>query len=142
MTCELTEFETSKILYSLCAVGLVQPGDLNKIRLRRVFRELAELTCRATIPYRDSPDDRSCETEVNKRCEGLPIRFIAGRIEDQTDPDLQTEELAETYRQFLKTQRTVIREQFGEDVVEKLLQRVLSQVNPNLRDVLDKYELA
>ncbi len=141
MACELTEFETSKILYGLCAVGLAQPGDLSKIRLRRVFREFAELMCRATIPYRESPDDFSCETEVNERCEDLPIRFIAGRIEDQTDPDLRTEELADAYRRFLQTQRAVVKERFGAQVAEQLLERVLSQVNPNLRDVLDNYNL-
>lgn len=141
MVCELTEFETSKVLYGLCAVGLAQPGDLSKIRLRRVFREFAELMCRATIPYREAPDDFTCETEVNERCDDMPIRFIAGRIEDQTDPSLRTEELAEVYRDFLRTQRAVVRERFGDDVAERLLDRVLSQVNPRLRDALDSYDL-
>jgi len=108
--CGLTEFETSKILYGLHAVGLVQPGDLDKIRLRRVFREFAELMCKGTLPYRAAPDDFTCEIEVNRRCADLPVRFITSRIEDHTDPSLRTEELAQVYRTFLRTQRTVVRE--------------------------------
>jgi DNA-binding PadR family transcriptional regulator len=141
LTCELTEFETSKIIYGLSAVGLIQPGDLRKIRLRRVFREFAELMCRGTIPYRESPDDFTCEKEVNRRCEDLPIRFIAGRIEDQTNPALRPEELAETYRTFLQAQQKVVRERFGEDIAEKLLRQVESQISPSLREALEEYDL-
>jgi DNA-binding PadR family transcriptional regulator len=141
MSCELTEFETSKILYGLHAVGLAQPGDLSKIRLRRLFREFAELMCRGTRPYRASPSDFSCEIEVNQRSENLPIRFIAGRIEDQTDPTLRTENLVELYREFLQNQRGVVMEWFGSEVADRLLQQVLSQINPSLRDALEQYDL-
>jgi DNA-binding PadR family transcriptional regulator len=139
--CELTEFETSKILYGLHAVGLAQPGDLNKIRLRRLFREFAELMCQGTKPYRASPDDFACELEVNRRCADLPIRFIAGRIEDQTDPTLRTERLVDVYRAFLQTQRAVVAERFGGHVADRLLQQVLSQISPGLRDALGQYDL-
>lgn len=139
--CELTEFETSKILYGLSAVGLVQPGDLGKIRLRRVFREFAELMCRGTIPYRDAPDDFACEVEVNQRCEDLPIRFITGRIEDQTNPALRTEELAEAYRTFLQAQQRVVKERFGEGIAGELLRQVKSQISPSLRKALEEYDL-
>ncbi|MBN1179024.1 MAG: DUF4388 domain-containing protein [Anaerolineae bacterium] len=137
----LTEFETSKILYGFHAVGMVQPGDLDKIRLRRVFREFAELTCRATLPYRSGPTDVICEIEVNQRCAELPIRFIAGRIEDQTDPSLQTEELAEIYQNFLVTQRGVLEERFGQDVADRIVRQVRSQISPGLRDALKRYRL-
>ena len=139
--CELTEFETSKILYGLHAVGLVRPGDLDKIRLRRLFREFAELMCRGTRSHRASPSDLICEIEVNQRCADLPIRFITGRIEDQTDPSLRTENLVEVYRSFLQTQRAVVGDRFGSEVAERLFQQVLSQISPGLRDVLDRYDL-
>jgi len=139
--CGLTEFETSKILYGFHAVGLAQPGDLDKIRLRRLFREFAELMCRGTRPHRDSPSDFSCEVEINQRCPDLPVRFAASRIEDHTDPGLRTEELVEVYRTFLHTQQTVVRERFGSEVADRLLQQVLSQISPGLRDVLKRYKL-
>jgi DNA-binding PadR family transcriptional regulator len=139
--CGLTEFETSKILYGFHAVGLVQPGDRNKIRLRRLFREFAELMCRGTRPYRSSPDDVGCEVAVNQRCAHLPVRLITGRIEDHTDPALRTEELAKVYRTFLENQRAVVKEWFGEGVAERLLQQVLAQISPGLRDALERYEL-
>ena len=75
---DLTVFETSKILYCLTAVGLLRSGDQEKIRLRRFFREFAELMCRSTLPWRDSPDNRGCEAEVNQHCVHLPIRFEMG----------------------------------------------------------------
>jgi hypothetical protein len=140
--CKLTEFETSKALYSLSTVGLVRPGDLSKIRLRRVFREFAELMCRGTIPYRDAPEDSSCEQEVNQRCSNLAVRFVASRIEDQTDPTLTTEDLAETYRAFLTEQHQVVRERFGKQVAERLVDEVTSQISPTLRDTLTQYHLA
>jgi DNA-binding PadR family transcriptional regulator len=139
--CELTEFETSKILYGFHAVGLVQPGDLDKIRLRRLFREFAELMCKGTQPYRVGPDDFACEVEVNQRCGDLPIRFITGRIEDQTDPGLRTDDLAEIYQDFLQTQQAVVKERFGSEVAERLFQQVLSQISPGLRDALERYDL-
>jgi DNA-binding PadR family transcriptional regulator len=139
--CELTEFETSKILYGFHAVGLVQPGDLDKIRLRRVFREFAELMCKGTKPYRSGPEDFSCEIEVNQRCTDLPVRFITGRIEDRTDPGLRTERLAEVYRRFLHTQRSVVEERFGEETADQLLNQVLSRVSPGLRNTLQEYDL-
>lgn len=141
MACELTEFETSKILYGLSAVGLIQPGDLGKIRLRRVFREFAELMCRGTIPYRDAPDDFSCEVEVNQRCRDLPIRFITGRIEDQTNPALRTEELADAYRDFLQVQQGVVEERFGQEIAGELLQQVKSRISPSLREALEEHDL-
>ncbi len=139
--CGLTEFETSKILYGLHAVGLVQPGDLDKVRLRRVFRELAELMCKGTKPYRLRPDDFSCELEVNARCAELPVRFVAGRIEDQTDPSVQTKTLVGIYRRFLHTQQAVVRERFGEAVAQQLLQTVCSQISPGLKEALKQYDL-
>ncbi|HIQ01979.1 MAG TPA: DUF4388 domain-containing protein, partial [Anaerolineales bacterium] len=139
--CGLTEFETSKILYGLHAVGLVQPGDLDKIRLRRLFREFAELMCRGTRPYRAAPNDLSCEIEINQRCADLPVRFVASRIEDHTDPGLRTEELAQVYRTFLKIQIAVVRGRFGEEVADKLLRQVWAQISPGLREVLERYEL-
>ncbi len=39
----LTVFEASRAFYCLAAVGVVRTADLDKIRLRRVFREIAEL---------------------------------------------------------------------------------------------------
>lgn len=139
--CGLTEFETSKILYSLHAVGLIQPGDMDKIRLRRVFREFAELTCRGTLPHRAHPQDFSCELEVNQRCAELPVRFVAGRIEDRTDPTMRTEHLAQVYRTFLQTQRAVIRERFGDHVAEGLWRQVWAQISPGLRETLKRYNL-
>jgi len=139
--CGLTEFETSKILYGLHAVGLIQPGDLDKIRLRRLFREFAELMCKSTRPYRAAPNDFSCEIEVNQRCGDLPVRFVKSRIEDRTDPGLRTEELVEVYRRFLRTQIAVVRERFGDEVADRLLRQVLAQISPGLREALERYNL-
>lgn len=141
--CDLTEFETSKILYGLSIAGLIRPGDVEKIRLRRAFREFAELLCRATKPYRASPEDFTCEERVNQRAQdvGLPIRFNLSRIEDRTDPALRTEELAEVYRRFLGIQKEVVRERFGETVLRRLLQQVISQINPSLMETIQRYQL-
>lgn len=139
--CQITEFETSKILYGFHAVGMAQPGDLAKIRLRRVFREFAELMCKSTLPYRAKPDDLACEIAVNEECQDLPIRLIAGRIEDQTNPSLRTEELAQIYRTFLQAQHSVIKKEFGKSVAEELLSQVRSQISPGLRDALEQYKL-
>jgi DNA-binding PadR family transcriptional regulator len=141
LACDLTEFETSKALYGLHTAGLIRPGDVDKIRLRRAFREFSELLCRATKPYRASPDDFTCEMEVNRRAADLPIRFNASRIEDHTDPGLRTEELAEMYRRFLRLQKEVIRERFGEAILRQLLQRVISQINPSLLETIQRYQL-
>jgi DNA-binding PadR family transcriptional regulator len=136
---DLTVFETSKVLYCLTAVGLLRSGDQEKIRLRRFFREFAELMCRSTQPWRDPPDNRGCEIQVNQHCAHLPIRFDMGRIQDETDPALKTEELADLYRTFLSTQYAVIKEWFGEERVRRAFDRVLRQLSPGLQEVFGKY---
>jgi DNA-binding PadR family transcriptional regulator len=138
----LTEFETSKILYGLYAVGLVQPADPNKSRLRRVFREFAELMCRSAIPYRTTPDEaKSCEQEVNRRCEDLPVRITDSRIEDHTDVSLPVSELANIYRTFLNTQHAVLTERLGKAIADELRQRVLTRISPDLHEILEQYKL-
>lgn len=139
--CGLTEFETSKIIYGLHAVGLIQPGEVDKIRLRRGFREVAELFCLMTKPYRVSPDDLSCEMAVNAECADLPIRFNASRIEDHTDPALRTEELAAIYRRFLQAQWKILRERFGEERVAAWRAQVVSKINPSLLGLIRQYGL-
>ena len=139
---ELTEFETSKILYCLYSVGLVQPADPDKSRLRRVFREFAELMCRSAIPYRTTPEEATlCEQEVNQRCAALPVRIANSRIEDHTDATLQVEELAKIYHTFLQTQHTVLSERLSPEIANELRQRVLSRISPNLRETLEQYKL-
>ncbi|UCC62181.1 MAG: DUF4388 domain-containing protein [Anaerolineae bacterium] len=137
---DLTVFETSKILYCLTAVGLLRSSDQEKIRLRRFFREFAELMCRSTLPWREPPDNRGCEIEVNEHCAHLPIRFELGRIQDETDPALKTGELADLYRTFLRTQYNVIKTWFGEDRVKKAFERVSRQLSPGLQEVFGKYD--
>jgi hypothetical protein len=136
---DLTVFETSKILYCLTSVGLLRSSDEEKIRLRRFFREFAELMCRSTLPWRDPPDNRGCEIEVNEHCAHLPIRFETGRIQDETDPVLKTDELADLYHTFLSTQYNVIKKWFGEDRVRQAFERVSRQLGPGLQEVFGKY---
>ncbi len=136
---ELTVFETSKALYCLTAVGLVRTGDLDKIRLRRVFREISELLCRSTIPWRSSPTDRTCEEEVNRFSEHLPFCLNEGRIEDQADPRLRTDELVEFYRSFLSIQLDVIGRRFGQDNARRSFEQVLRQLAPELQEVSSRY---
>ncbi|MFN2283251.1 MAG: hypothetical protein ACK2UQ_02450, partial [Anaerolineae bacterium] len=139
---ELTEFETSKILYGLYIVGLIQSADPDKSRLRRVFREFAELMCRSAIPYRTTPDEaKSCEQEVNRRCETLPVRIVDSRIEDRTDVSLTVSELANIYRTFLRTQHTVLTERLGQAIADELRQRVLTRISPDLHEILEQYKL-
>jgi len=140
-TCGLTEFETSKILYGLYEAGLIRPGDVDKIRLRRAFREFAELLCQATKPYRASPTDFTCEEEVNRRAANLPIRFNFSRIEDRTEPALPIDKLAEMYRRFLQIQQEVVQERFGEPLLRQLLRQTMAQVNPSLMETLRRYRL-
>ncbi len=139
--CGLTEFETCKALYGLYIVGLIRPGDAEKIRLRRAFREFSELLCRATKPYRTSPNDFACEMEVNRRAAELPIQFNLSRIEDRIDPALRAEELAEIYRRFLHIQTGVVRERFGEALARQLIQQAMAQVSPSLMETLRRYRL-
>lgn len=137
-----TEFETSKILYGLYAVGFVQLADPDKNKLHRVFREFAELTCRSALPVRTAPEDAlECEQEVNKRCEHLPVSIRNGIIEDQTSPSMQTDALADVYREFLQTQQTVLSIRLGRDIVKDLHQQVLGKISPDLREMIEKYAL-
>jgi len=136
---DLTLFETSRIFYCLIAIGALRTSDLDKIRLRRVFRELAELMCSSTVPWRDSPEDRSCEEEVNDRVRDLPLCLAKGHIIDQADPQLGTEELQEMYLRFLTEQCRVISRRFGHSNARHAFERTLRQRAPELQAVAKRY---
>ncbi len=136
---DLTLFETSRSFYCLTAIGVLHPADPDKIRLRRGFREIAELVCESTIAWRSSPDDRSCEEEVNERCQHLPIRLVEGRVEDRADPQLSVDELSEMYRFFLQQQFRVVSRRFGRANARQAFERTLRHLPPELQDVARRY---
>ncbi len=135
----LTVFEASRTFYCLAAVGVVRTADLDKIRLRRVFREIAELMCSSTVAWRTSPEDRTCEDEVNQLTEELPLYLNRGRIEDQAEPQLKADELVEMYRDFLLTQLDVVSRRFGRENARHSFQRTLHQLAPELQEVARRY---
>lgn len=135
----LTLFEISRSLYCLTMVEAVRTADVDKIRLRRVFREIAELMCRSTEAWRTAPDDRSCEQDVNEKCATLSVRLNHGRIEDQTEPQMRTESLVEVYRRFLLAQIEVVSARFGRDNATQSFQRTLNQLAPELQSVARRH---
>jgi DNA-binding PadR family transcriptional regulator len=135
----LTVFEASRAFYCLAAVGAARAADLDKIRLRRVFREIAELMCGSTFAWRSSPDDRSCEEEVNTLTTGLPLCLNRGRIEDQADPQLKVDGLVEMYRAFLLAQLEVVSRRFGRETARQSFERTLRQLAPELQTVAKRY---
>jgi DNA-binding PadR family transcriptional regulator len=137
----LTVFETSRAFYCLTAVGVVRTADLDRIHLRRVFREIAELMCSSTIAWRSSPDERTCEEEVNQLTDHLPLCLNRGRIEDQADPQLDSDGLVAMYRDFLVTQLDVVIRRFGRENAQLSFKRTLGQLAPELQDVARRYKL-
>jgi DNA-binding PadR family transcriptional regulator len=137
----LTVFEASRAFYCLAAVGVVRTTDLDKIRLRRVFREIAELMCSSTLAWRTSPEDRTCEDEVNRATSHLPLCLNQGRIEDQANPQLTTDEMVDMYRAFLQAQLTVVSQRFGREKARWSFERTLQQLAPELQEVASRYGL-
>ena len=135
----MTLFEASRVFYCLAAVGVLRTADLEKIRLRRVFREIAELVCSSTTAWRSSADDRTCEQEVNLRCQHLPLCLNKGRIEDQAEPQLSVDGLVEIYRKFLLTQLEVVSQRFGRQNARQSFERTLRQLAPELQAVAKRY---
>ena len=136
---EVTLFEASRAAYALAAVGALRAGDLSRIRVRRAFREIAELMCRSTIAWRSSPEDRACEVEVNTCCSDLPIRLVEGRISDQTEPSLKTDELVACYTDFLRAQIDVVGRRFGREKANLSFERTIRQLVPELQDMASRY---
>jgi DNA-binding PadR family transcriptional regulator len=136
---DLTLFETSRMVYCLAAIGVLRTADPDKIRLRRVFREIAELVCRSTVSWRADPDDRSCEEEVNQRVQALPIRLNHGRIEDQVDPQCSIDEMQEIYQVFLRKQLRVVSSRFGRVNARQAFDQALRQLAPELQGVARRY---
>jgi hypothetical protein len=136
----LTVFETSRAFYCLAAVGVVRTADLDKIRLRRLFREIAELMCSSTVAWREVPEDRTCEEMVNERTGHLPLCLSRGRIEDQANPQLRTDGLVDMYRAFLLAQLEVVSQRFGPDNARQSFERTLRQLAPELQEVARRYE--
>jgi len=137
----LTLFEGSRILYGLSAVGFVRLARLDKIRLRRAFREISELVCRGTGAWRSSPEDFSCEIEVNQAAAKLPIRLNRSRIEDDTDPHLDGKKLAQVYRDFLSIQLSVIGTRFGPSAAHSCYEDALRRLAPSLRKIAQRHAL-
>ena len=138
---DLTLFDASRTFYCLAAVGVLQTADLDKIFLRRVFREITEMMCRSTIPWRKSPDDRSCEEEVNQRTRAMPISLVDGKVKDQAGREMDTDELKETYARFLSEQFSVVSRRFGRTNAQQSFDRALRQLAPELQAVAKRYGL-
>jgi DNA-binding PadR family transcriptional regulator len=138
---DLTLFEASRVFYCLTAIGVLQTADLDKILLRRVFREITELMCQSTVPWRSSPDDRACEQEVNERTEMLPISLVDGRIQDQVDRQMETDELKEMYTRFLREQYAVVSRRFGRTNAQQSFEQALRQLAPELQTVARRHGL-
>lgn len=138
---DLTLFETSRVFYCLVTIGVLRAADPDKISLRRVFREIAELMCNSTLAWRVNPEDRSCEEEVNARCSHLPIRIQNGRIEDSADPQLSVDELVKMYVFFLREQYQVVASFFGRSNAQQASERALRQLSPELQEVAKRYGL-
>ncbi len=136
---DLTLFEASRVFYCLAAIGALRTADLDKIHLRRVFREFAELMCGSIVGWRPSPDDRACEEEVNERCKHLPIRLEEERIVDRADPQLGIDELKEMYRFFLREQFQVVSRHFGRANADQAFERTLRHLAPELQDVAKRH---
>jgi hypothetical protein len=136
---DTTLFEASRAFYCLAAIGLLRTADPDKIHLRRVFREIAELMCESTIPWRPEPDDRACEEEVNQRCRGLPVQLKEGRIQDRADPQLGLDELTGIYRLFLRQQFAIVSRRFGEANARGAFERALRRLSPDLQGVARRY---
>lgn len=136
----LTVFEASRSLYCLAAADLVRIADLDKIRLRRVFREIAELMCSSTVAWRTSTRDRSCEEEVNAQVGDLPLCLVAGRIEDRVEPNQRVDALVEVYHSFLLTQLEVVSRRFGPANARQSFERTLRQLAPELQQVARRYK--
>ncbi len=137
----LSLFDTSKIIYCLAAVGVVRPANLEKIRLRRAFREISELLCQSTYAWRTAPDDFSCEEQVNEKASHLPICLNHSRIEDRTDPRLSADKLAQIYREFLSLQLEVVSNRFGPSAARSSFQNALKRLAPDLYKVAVKFGL-
>jgi DNA-binding PadR family transcriptional regulator len=138
---DMTLFDASRTFYCLAAVGVLQTADLDKILLRRVFREITEMMCRSIIPWRSSPDDRSCEEEVNERTRALPISLVDGKIKDQVGREMDTDELKETYTRFLSEQFSVVSRRFGRTNAQQSFDRAVRQLAPELQSVAKRYGL-
>jgi DNA-binding PadR family transcriptional regulator len=136
---DMTLFEASRVLYCLTAIGMIRTADLDKIRLRRVFREIAELMCDSTLAWRTDPDCRSCEDQVNERCRHLPVRLVDGHIEDHADPQLGIDELTKAYCSFLEQQYRVVRRRFGHSEARRSFERSLLQLAPELQDTARRH---
>ncbi|MGD8397381.1 MAG: DUF4388 domain-containing protein, partial [Anaerolineae bacterium] len=135
----MTVFQASRALYCLAAVGLVRIADVDKIRLRRVFREIAELMCSSTVAWREASSDRTCEEEVNARTGDLPLCLNAGRIEDRVEPTQHIDVLVEVYKRFLVAQLQVVSQRFGHDNARHSFERTLRQLAPELQAVARRY---
>jgi DNA-binding PadR family transcriptional regulator len=136
---DVTLFEASRVLYCLTAIRMIRTADLEKIRLRRVFREIAELMCDSTLAWPSTTDCRSCEEQVNDRCRHLPVRLIDGRIEDHADSQLGIDELGKMYCSFLDQQYRVVRHRFGHSNARRSFERSLRQLAPELQDTARRH---
>jgi DNA-binding PadR family transcriptional regulator len=138
---DLTLFEASRVFYCLTAIGVLQTADLDKILLRRAFREITELMCQSTVPWRSSPEDLACEQEVNERTEALPVSLVNGRIQDRGDRQMETDELKDIYARFLAEQFSVVSRRFGRTNAQRSFERTLRQLAPELQAVAKRHGL-
>lgn len=132
----LSEFETSKTLYTLFAVGLLRTVDRDRVRMRRVFRHLVESLYRAVLLLAGPRAAETCELTVNARQGGEPgIRLVQGKLLDEMAAGWDVPRQAQAYADFLESECEAVAEQMGRNFVQQSLERILREVTPDLQEV-------
>ncbi len=136
----LSEFETSKALYTLFAVGALRTVDQDKVRVRRIFRHLAESLYQAVVILGGARTAQECEMSLNGRSKEIgAIRLRQGQVTDDSDPQWEAGQLATAYHSFLNAEVEVIGERLGRNFVQQTGERILREATPDLQEVANRY---
>lgn len=136
----LSEFETSRALYSLFALGALSTVAPDMVRVRMLLRRLSATLLHSAEVLGGQRLVQECEQAVNGRVGASSlVRFVEGRTKDHSEGQTDPATAAQAYLSFLKVVADVLGDRLGRGLVEQTLQRVLRESTPDLQDAAERY---
>lgn len=139
--CELSMFETSKILYCLTLTGLLSIVSSEKARTLKLLKHFWKLSRDAMRAIAGEKTAAAVEREINEKAEALSLPFAAvkGVVEDKVAAPIELDALVEMERSYLALQFDVVAGELGSAFVQQLIKGAVDKLTPEMNEQFRRY---
>lgn len=141
--CNLSVFETSKVLYGLCVIGLTRAVGSDKADVLKLFKQLSRILVERVGIIAGENIISQIESEINQISADatLPFKFKDGVVHESLTPTTSLTELVDSGREFLEALVNAIVRHLGKSFTVNLLKVATKQLSPKMAEDFGRYGL-